>query len=93
MSPLEIPSRIPPHNLDTERAVLGAVLLEGREALPRVIEVLRPTDFYTESHRAIFTTMQTLFGDGRVYSISGSIAYNTWSWMTTPDDGNALPNF
>ncbi len=64
MSPLEIPSRIPPHNLDAERAVLGAVLLEGREALPRVIEILRPTDFYTESHRAIFTTMQTLFERG-----------------------------
>ena len=64
MSPLEIPSRIPPHNLDAERAVLGAVLLEGREALPRVIEVLRPTDFYTETHRAIFTTMQMLFDRG-----------------------------
>jgi replicative DNA helicase len=64
VSPLEIPSRIPPHNLDAERAVLGAVLLEGREALPRVIEILRPTDFYTESHRAIFTTMQVLFDRG-----------------------------
>ena len=64
VSPLEIPSRIPPHNLDAERAVLGAVLLEGREALPRVIEVLRPTDFYTEAHRAIFTTMQVLFDRG-----------------------------
>jgi replicative DNA helicase len=64
MSPLEIPSRIPPHNLDAERAVLGAVLLEGREALPRLIEILRPTDFYTEAHRAIFTTMQVLFDRG-----------------------------
>jgi replicative DNA helicase len=62
--PLEIPSRIPPHNLDAERAVLGAVLLEGREALPKVIEILRHTDFYTETHRAIFTTMQFLFDRG-----------------------------
>jgi replicative DNA helicase len=50
---LELPSRIPPHNLDAERAVLGAILIEGREALPRVVEVLRPSDFYTEAHRAI----------------------------------------
>jgi replicative DNA helicase len=64
VSPLEIPSRIPPHNLDAERAVLGAVLLEGRDALPRVIEILRATDFYTESHRAIFTTIQVLFDRG-----------------------------
>ncbi len=64
MSPLEVPSRIPPHNLDAERAVLGAVLLEGREALPRVVEVLRPSDFYTEAHRAIYQAMLTLFDRG-----------------------------
>ncbi len=60
----EVPSRIPPHNLDAERAVLGAVLLEGRETLPRVIEVLRPSDFYTEAHRAIYQAMLALFDRG-----------------------------
>src|SRR3989442_2593129 len=64
MSPLEVPSRIPPHNLDADRAVLGAVLLEGGEALPRVVEVLRPSDFYTEAHRAIYQAMLTLFDRG-----------------------------
>src|SRR5882724_4750385 len=64
MSPLEVPTRIPPHNLDAERAVLGAVLLEGREALPRVVEVLRPSDFYTEAHRAMYQAMLTLFDRG-----------------------------
>jgi replicative DNA helicase len=64
MSPLEIPARIPPHNLDAERAVLGAMLLEGREGLPRVVEILRPRDFYTEAHRAMFETMLRLFDRG-----------------------------
>ena len=40
------------------------MLLEGREALPRVIEVLRPSDFYTEAHRAIYDTMLRLFDRG-----------------------------
>src|SRR5213594_2813572 len=62
--PLEVPTRIPPHNLDAERAVLGAVLLEGRDALPRVVEVLRPSDLYTEAHRAIYQAMLTLFDRG-----------------------------
>src|SRR5438105_5187850 len=62
--PLEVPTRIPPHNLDAERAVLGAVLLEGREALPRVVEVLRPSDFYTEAHRALYQGMLRLFDRG-----------------------------
>jgi replicative DNA helicase len=61
----DFPSRIPPHNLDAERAVLGAVLLEGRECLPRIIELLRPSDFYTEAHRAIYQTMLTLFDRGQ----------------------------
>src|SRR3989442_12501695 len=64
MSPLEIPSRIPPHNLDAERAVMAAVLLEGRDALPRVVEVLRASDFYTEAHRAMYQAMLTLFDRG-----------------------------
>jgi len=64
VSPVEIPSRIPPHNLDAERAVLGAILLEGRETLPRVIELLRASDFYTEAHRTIFETMLRLFDRG-----------------------------
>jgi replicative DNA helicase len=61
----DYPSRIPPHNLDAERAVLGAVLLEGREALPRVIELLRATDFYTEAHRLVFEAMLCLFDRGQ----------------------------
>ncbi len=61
---MDIPSRIPPHNLDAERAVLGAVLLEGRETLPRVIEVLRPSDFYTEAHRSMYDAMLRLFDRG-----------------------------
>src|SRR5437762_6577442 len=64
MSPIEVPTKIPPHNLDAERAVLGAVLLEGRETLPRVIEVLRPSDFYTEAHRSMYDVMLRLFDRG-----------------------------
>jgi replicative DNA helicase len=64
MSPLEVPARIPPHNLDAERAVLGAVLLEGRETLPRVIELLKSTDFYTGAHRTMYETMLRLFDRG-----------------------------
>jgi replicative DNA helicase len=40
------------------------MLLEGREGLPRVIEILRPSDFYTEAHRATYDTMLRLFDRG-----------------------------
>jgi replicative DNA helicase len=58
---MSVPMRIPPHNLDAERAVLGAILLEGRETLPRVIELLKPSDFYTDAHRLTYQGMLTLF--------------------------------
>src|SRR5437879_5552919 len=69
MSRLEVPARIPPHNLDAESAVLGAVLLEGRETLPRVIELLRPSDFYTEAHRVTYQGMLALFDRGEPVDI------------------------
>jgi replicative DNA helicase len=53
-------SKIPPHSLEAERALLGAILLE-QESLPRVVEVLKPADFYKEGHRRIFATMIALF--------------------------------
>ncbi len=55
--------RIPPHNLDAERAVLGALLIEGRAAVEKVA-VLRPTDFYHEGHRTVFDTMLELAARG-----------------------------
>ncbi len=53
-------SRVPPHILEAERAVLGAILLE-RESLPKAVELLRTSDFYKEGHRKIFDTMIALF--------------------------------
>jgi replicative DNA helicase len=55
--------RIPPHDLEAEQAVLGAVLLEPT-ALARVLEVLTPETFYRENHGQIYRAMQELFHDG-----------------------------
>jgi replicative DNA helicase len=48
--------RIPPNNLDAERAVLGACLLE-HDALISVVEILRPEDFYEPRHGMAFKVM------------------------------------
>ncbi len=53
-------SKIPPHSLEAERAVLGGMLLD-RESLPRAVELLKPADFYKEGHRKIFDAMLALF--------------------------------
>ena len=45
--------RIPPNNLEAERAVLGACLLD-REALTVAVEALQQDDFYEPRHGIIF---------------------------------------
>src|SRR6202167_1701915 len=48
-----------PNNLDGERSVLGAILLDNN-ALNAAIENLRPEDFFLDQHRRVFTQMISL---------------------------------
>src|SRR2546422_10505028 len=52
-----------PNNLDAERSVLGAILLDNH-ALNPAIEHLRPEDFFLDQHRRVFTQMIAL-GEGQ----------------------------
>ena len=52
---------MPPHNLEAEKSVLGAVLLDERHLYPLVgDEQLRPEHFYREQHALVFAAMLTL---------------------------------
>jgi len=54
----ETNGRVPPHNLEAEAAVLGAILLSEKALDPVLIDVrLGPEDFYRERHRHIFRAM------------------------------------
>ncbi|UOQ95489.1 replicative DNA helicase [Halobacillus shinanisalinarum] len=55
--------RTPPHNIEAEQAVLGAVFLEP-EAMSTAAEYLLPEDFYRASHQRIFEVMLTLSDRG-----------------------------
>src|SRR5207248_6382107 len=52
--------RVPPHNLDAEKSLLGGILLEG-QALGDVVEIVRPEEFYRDAHRKVFEAMCALF--------------------------------
>ena len=56
-------SRIPPHNDDAERAVIGAMLIDEK-AVPLAQQYLREDDFYSPRHRKIFKAIGTLFING-----------------------------
>jgi len=48
-----------PSNLDAERSILGAILLDNN-ALNTAIEALKPDDFFIPQHRSIFNQMIAL---------------------------------
>lgn len=56
--------RVPPQNIEAEQSVLGAMLLE-REAIFRVMEFLKPEDFYRDNHRIIFEIILELAETGQ----------------------------
>ncbi len=53
-----------PNNLEAERSILGAVLLDDKAVLT-VFEILKSQDFYLESHRRIFEKMLQLMNNSR----------------------------
>ena len=52
--------RVPPHSIDAEESVLGAVLLSS-EAANVALETLHAEDFYKPAHQLIFEVVQGLF--------------------------------
>src|SRR5512143_849684 len=56
-------SRVPPHAVDVEQAVLGAMLID-REAVPKVVELLDENSFYSPLHQRIFRAASSLFAKG-----------------------------
>ena len=52
--------KVPPHNLEAEQSVLGAMILD-KDAIIDASEILVADEFYKEAHREIFTAIITLF--------------------------------
>jgi replicative DNA helicase len=61
-------SRKPPQAIELEEAVLGAIMLE-KNALPIVMEILRPQSFYVEAHKKIYEAILELFANTKPVDI------------------------
>ena len=56
----EVKGKIPPQNLDAEKSLLGAVLID-EEVLADAAEITHPSDVYDKNHGLIFAGMMRLF--------------------------------
>lgn len=52
--------KLPPQNVEAEQSVLGGMLLQN-DAINRIVEILRPDDFYREAHRKIYQAILELY--------------------------------
>jgi replicative DNA helicase len=55
--------RVPPHDLDAERSLLGAMLL-SRDAIAAAMETCRDDDFYKPAHAYVFEAIKVLYNHG-----------------------------
>src|SRR3990167_10480424 len=61
---MNAPGFVPPHSIEAEQSVLGALLLDNT-AWDRIADVVRAPDFYTQDHRLIFQHIGQLIEHSR----------------------------
>ena len=62
-----------PSTPETERAILGAIILDNT-LISQAVELLKPADFYVPSHRRVFMAMIVLFERGSGIDPPGRVA-------------------
>ncbi len=60
------PDRHPPYAPEAEISVLGGMLIDSENAVPKAIELVDDTMFYREANRRVFRAMVRLFTRGEV---------------------------
>lgn len=55
--------RMPPQNIDAEKAVLGSLMVD-KTVIPGVLEILKPEHFYRDTHSEIYASIIEFFNEG-----------------------------
>jgi replicative DNA helicase len=98
-----ITDRLPPHNQEAERGVLGGILRDPDE-LPAVQQIIRADNFYFDAHQRIFQAVCDLADEHQPIDLVmlhdrlqkkkeledvGGVAYLTDIWESVPTGANA----
>lgn len=60
---MDLKDKIPPHNLDAEKATLGALLLDW-SSINEIVQYLRKDNFYSQQNQLIYESLLNLFSKG-----------------------------
>ena len=58
--PRQVVGRVPPHNLDAEASLLGAMLLSS-DAISAALQIVKVDDFYKPAHAHVFDAICSLY--------------------------------
>jgi len=56
----KLADKLPPQNIEAEKSLIGSLLLD-KESINKVVDFLRPEDFYNRGHQLIFDGIIKLF--------------------------------
>lgn len=56
----EILQKIPPHSIEAEQSLLGALLID-KDGIIKVADIIMTTDFYKDAHAMVFEAMKELY--------------------------------
>src|SRR5262249_42517246 len=59
----DVAERLPPHNAEAERGVLGSMLRDNG-MIGDVVQILHAESFYSDAHQKIFVAIRTLYDKG-----------------------------
>ena len=62
-----------PASLEAERFILGTLLVEEHSLWDQVMDIVKPEDFYKNSHKDIFSAMRELYNSGRTGGEGGEL--------------------
>ena len=70
----EIAGRVPPHDIEAEKAVLSAILLDN-DAIHAVVTEVREEDFYHPSHQMLYRSMVRLRDENQPVDLTTLAAF------------------
>ena len=56
----ELPDKLPPQNIEAEQSLLGCLMLD-KNAIIKVVDLIKADDFYKDTHREIYQAMFELY--------------------------------
>ena len=69
-----VAGRVPPHDIESEKAVLSAILLDN-DAIHAVVTEIREEDFYHPAHQLLYRSMVRLKDDNQPVDLTTLAAY------------------